>query len=364
MPKRVANTVLAYMPDADDRALEPARRFLVAFIRRGGDVRAPHHSSRYWAGDCITTAKTLKQRALDRGQVRYAQMVDAMEETQSNLPPKFVNSVKSASVAPAGGPIRVAASLNTRQDPSISAPIARTLNPGDTITLHGQPRDGWSPAKLDDGTEVWVNLAALAKNSAAQAPTATASTAKSAAEASPVTHLQAVSLIIQGVTNFGTRTVQTLIQNSYGVPARERRWTTTITTEDDCHFRVLGEKTERKFDQQARAWGAWTSPNRWEDRIDFTKATALKIERMADPEEALMQALVRRPGNHFPPMISRLSFKGVGTVCPLNKRADGSAIPCLGDGRAFRDTREPASMVKRAHAAFATVKARCPTAKP
>jgi hypothetical protein len=374
LPKRVTNTVLAYVPDPDDRALEPARRFLVAFIRRGGDVLAPRHRSDFSAGSCITTAKTLKQRALDRGQVRYAQMVDAIEETQSNLPPKFVNVARSAPATSAGGPLRVTVSLNTRQSPSTSAPIVRTLAPGDAIALQGHARDGWSSAKLADGTAVWVNLAALAKNSAAHAPTPTASTAKVAAETDTAAHLQAVALVIQGSPKIEPHTITTLTKNSYGTPAWERRLTTTIVSETPCRFRVVTESSQRVFNSQTRVWEPWksTSPYsreltfRFEQRFDFTKATALKIERMTDPEEAFMRSIVNRPGNYFPPMINRLSFRGAGTVCPLGKRTDGSAIPCStnDESGAFRDTREPGSMIRRAQAAFATIKSRCPTAKP
>ncbi|WP_143149165.1 SH3 domain-containing protein [Hyphomicrobium sp. CS1BSMeth3] len=371
LPARVTNSVLAYMPDPEDRAIEPARQFLIAYMKHGGKLTAPRHSSRFSAHECITTAKTLKQRALDRGQVAYAQMVDALEETQANIPPPKVAAIAKAKPAPsATSPLRLTGSLNPRQSPSTTAPLARKLNPGDTLSLEGAPRDGWSAARLADGTTVWVNLAALAKNAAADTATAAPSGPPPSPQDTETAHLQAIAIVLQGAADIEPHTTNTIVRNSFGTPAWEYRQTTTIMTETPCSFRVVTERAKRDFDAQKGTWGPWHSgspfnkspTSRYEQRVDFGKATAIKIERMEDPEEGLMRSFVNRPGNHHPPMLTRISFKGVGAVCPLGKRNDGSDMVCSPneDSGAYRDTREPAAMAQRAKQAFATIKRRCP----
>ena len=375
LPKRVTNTVLAYVPDPDDRALEPARRFLVAIMMRGGRLDAPRHSSRYSAGDCITTAKTLKQRALDRGQVRYAQMVEALEESQSNLPPSFVNSVKSAPVASAGGPIRVTASLNTRQNPSTSAPIARKLNPGDTLALAGTPRDGWSPATLADGTRVFVNLAALAANTTASEAIGSTTPSLSPKDADEA-HKEAVRYLIHGATAPGKVIIVDTLHHSNNMPAWERRTTFTHTFEGDCHLRVVTEYTERSYDPINKAWGQWEagaaavatrhsgSTLRREYAFDFNKASQIEIKRIEDAEEALLRSLSSRPGPRFPRVLTQIVFVGQGGLCSLDKRSDGSSIPCDKATAYWRQTAQREVTPKRLREAFARVKSRCTNGRP
>lgn len=71
------NTLLSLIVEPKDTATDYARAFLIAYQASGGDVAMPQST----VGEgCRMESKTLKQRAMDGGQFRYAKMVDELEK--------------------------------------------------------------------------------------------------------------------------------------------------------------------------------------------------------------------------------------------------------------------------------------------
>jgi len=166
----VINPLVRFVPNPLDADTERAKSFLTGLLQLGGDIRTAGTYRHYSAGDCHTAVKTLKERALDYGQLRYAQMVQDLEERASQIirrrnvgrgqPPVYHDPKDGARTASAGaalsGSRMLTRSINLRGGAGLDGVIVGKMEAGTLVSVERMDGD-WAFVTLRDGKRGWMH---------------------------------------------------------------------------------------------------------------------------------------------------------------------------------------------------------------
>ncbi len=177
LPDHIVNPLVRYMPDPRDEDAARVQTFLTAYMRLGGDIRAAGTIRQCGGGRSELIVKTLKQRALDAGQLTYARMVQELEEnappaTRTRDDPKGTPpapQARKAGAPPAqkvsttrglSGSRMLTKSINLRDGAGLDGVVVGKIEPGVLVSVERMDGD-WAFVTLLGGKKGWMHADTL-----------------------------------------------------------------------------------------------------------------------------------------------------------------------------------------------------------